>query len=262
MAFDASVVKCFVKESQSTLINAKIDKIHQPQKDEIIFSLRTQKGNTKLHISANPNFPRIYLTNNKFENPEVAPMFCMLLRKHLMSYKITSIKQYDFERIIIINFQGYDELSDLTTKTLIIELMGKYSNIILTDKDNKIIDCIKRIDISTNTVRQVLPMLTYTFPAKQDKINPMEYTFDNFTVNQENPETDIMSRIYGIGKITAREICYIAETSTYEYALNKVFDAIKSDSFKPCVIYNTDLSPLDFSSVEINQYEGKRFQKQ
>lgn len=257
MAFDASVVKCFVKEAQDALINAKIDKIHQPQKDEIIFSLRTLSGNTKLHISANPNFPRIYLTNNKFENPEVAPMFCMLLRKHLMSYKITNVSQYDFERIIMIDFQGYDELSDPTTKRLIIELMGKYSNIILTDKDNKIIDSIKRIDVSTSTVRQILPMLTYVFPAKQDKINPMEYNFDNFTINQENPEADIMSKIYGIGKITAREICHIAETSTYEDALKKVFNSIKEECFKPCVIYNTDLSPLDFSSIEIKQYEDK-----
>ena len=257
MAFDASVVKCFVKETENVLMNAKIDKIHQPQKDEIIISLRTLKRNIKLHISANPNYPRIYLTDKKFENPEVAPMFCMLLRKHLLSYKIISISQYDFERIIVINMQGYDELSDLTNKTLIIELMGKYSNIILLDKGNKIIDSIKRIDISTSTVRQILPSLTYQFPPKQDKINPIEYSFDNFPINFDNPEADIMSKIYGIGKITAREICFLAEHTNFNYSLNKVFNEIKNANFKPCVIYNIDGSPLDFSAIDITQYEGK-----
>ena len=257
MAFDASVVRCFVNEASDILTYAKIDKIHQPQKDEIIISLRTLKGNIKLHISANPNYPRIYLTDNKFDNPEVAPMFCMLLRKHLLSYKITSIAQYDFERIIVINMQGYDELSDLTNKSLIIELMGKYSNIILLDKDNRIIDSIKRIDISTSTVRQILPSLTYHFPPKQDKINPLDYNFDNIEINHENPEADIMSKIYGIGKITAREICHISENSDFLYALNKIFGNIKNNNFKPCVIYNTDNSPLDFSAIDITQYEGK-----
>lgn len=256
MAFDASVVKCFVKEAQDTLINAKIDKIHQPQKDEIIFSLRTKNGNSKLHISANPNFPRIYQTKNKFDNPEVAPMFCMLLRKHLTSYKIISVTQYDFERIIIFEFQGYDELSDLTTKKLIVELMGKYSNIILLDASNKIIDCIKRIDISTSTVRQVLPLLTYIFPQKQEKINPLEYNFENIEINPDNPEADIMSKIYGISKITAREICYLADNTNYNYAFKKVFKDIISENFTPCVIYNTDSTPLDFSSTDIKQYEG------
>lgn len=257
MAFDASVVKCFVKEAEGILMNAKIDKIHQPQKDEIIITLRTLKGNIKLHISANPNYPRIYLTDNKFDNPEVAPMFCMLLRKHLLSYKITSVTQYDFERIIVINMQGYDELSDLTSKTLIVELMGKYSNIILLDRDAKIIDSIKRIDISTSTVRQILPTLTYHFPPKQDKINPLEYNFDNLDINQDNPEADIMSKIYGIGKITAREICHIAENNDYNYSLNKIFNEVKNDKFRPCVIYNTDNSPLDFSAIDITQYEDK-----
>ncbi len=257
MAFDASVVKCFVNEAKEILINAKIDKIHQPQKDEIIISLRTLKGNTKLHISANPNFPRIYLTNNKFDNPEVAPMFCMLLRKHLLSYKIISVSQYDFERIIIFELQGYDELADLTTKKLIIELMGKYSNIILIDSENKVIDSIKRIDISTSTVRQILPMLTYTFPQKQDKLNPLESDLNHISINPDNPENDILSKIYGIGKITAREICYIAEKTNYNNALTSVFDDIRKNNFKPCVIYNSDSSPLDFSATEIKQYEGK-----
>ncbi len=254
MAFDASVVKCFVEEANKTLINGKIDKIHQPQKDEIVISLRSSNKNIKLHISANPNFPRIYLTNSKFDNPEIAPMFCMLLRKHLVSYKITAISQYDFERIVVLELEGYDELSDLTTKKLVIELLGKYSNIILLDNQNKIIDCIKRIDISTSTVRQVLPMLTYKFPEKQNKINPMEYNFDNITINEENPEADIMSKIYGIGKITAREICYLAEKTSYQTALKETFDNIKNNSFKPCVIYNHDSSPLDFSATEILQY--------
>ena len=257
MAFDASVVKCFVNEANQKLLNAKIDKIHQPQKDELVFSLRSSTGNIKLHISANPNYPRIHLTNSKFDNPEVAPMFCMLLRKHLVSYKITSITQYDFERIVVMTLEGYDELSDLTTKKLVVELLGKYSNIILLDESDKIIDCIKRIDISTSTIRQVLPMLTYKFPDKQSKLNPLETTFEHIAINQENPEADIMSKIYGIGKITAREICYLAEKTDFKTALTNTFTNIKNDIFKPCVIYNKDNSPLDFSATEILQYEGE-----
>lgn len=256
MAFDASVVKCFVKEAKEILINAKIDKVHQPQKEEILLSIRTLNGNKKLCISADPSCPRIYLTEEKFKNPETAPMFCMLLRKHLVSARIVDIAQYDFERIIVITLKGYDELSDLTTKKLIIELMGKYSNIILTDAEDKIIDSIKRIDISSSLQRQILPSLTYRYPEKQNKLNPLECSFENINLDCDEPEKTIMLTFYGISKLTAREIVYLAECTDTLPALNTIFDKIKTDSFMPCIIYNEDGSPLDFSAIDILQYES------
>lgn len=256
MSLDASVIKEFVYETQF-LVGSKIDKIYQPLKDDIVISLRSFNVNQKLYISANASCPRIFLTQEKSDNPPLAPMFCMLLRKHLISSKITEIYQYDFERIIIIKLSGYDELSEPTDKYIVIELMGKYSNIILLNEDKKIIDSVKRIDISTSEQRQILPGLTYKFPEKQNKLNPLLSDGDFPFLNGSITEKDIMSRFYGISKVISREICYISEKKGTEYAVNYIFEKIRDNKFSPCVIFDTDMTPIDFSSIEINQYENK-----
>ncbi len=254
LAFDAAAVKCFVFEAQNKLINGKIDKVYQPQKDEICFSIRTIGSHLKLYVSANPNYPRIFFSNEKNENPSVAPMFCMLLRKHLTSGRITAISQYDFERIIKIEIESFDELLELTKKNIYIELMGKFSNIILTDKDNKIIDSIKRIDISTSSIRQILPGLTYKFPPAQDKINPLSNQLTiNLIESMDLSESEIMSKFYGISKIIAREIIHLANNKDKLSAFTDVFSRISENKFSPCVIYN-DETPVDFSVIPITQY--------
>ncbi len=256
MAFDAAAVKCFVNEAKNKIINGKIDKVYQPQKDEICLSIRTIGSHLKLYVSTNPNYPRIFFSTEKTENPIVAPMFCMLLRKHLTSGRITDITQYDFERIIKIEIESYDELLELTKKSIYIELMGKFSNIILTDKDNKIIDSIKRIDVSTSSIRQILPGLTYKLPPKQEKINPLSNQLTVSIIDSMDlSESEIMSKFYGISKIIAREIIYLAKSNDKVSAFTEVFSQIAENNFSPCVIYNND-TPVDFSVIPIRQYES------
>ncbi|MBQ2897329.1 MAG: NFACT family protein [Clostridia bacterium] len=257
MAFDACVVKCFVHESQSKLIGARIDKIHQPQKDELYLHLRNSSGNTKLYISANPSYPRIYFSQEKIENPDEPPMFCMLLRKHIGSGKIKNVYQLDFERILVFEIECRNELMDITTKKLIVEIMGKHSNIILLDENGVIIDSIKRIDISTSSVRQILPALKYKIPPKQEKLNPLLIDYNSLPEYVPDPESYVMSNFYGISKLTAREISYICEKLPFNQAMKFVFEKINSNLFSPCVIYSPDGTPLDFSAIEITQYEDK-----
>ena len=175
MAFDAVAVRCLVKDLKDKLINSRIDKIHQPEKDEITINLRTMTDNFKLVLSASPAHPRVHFTNVSKKNPISAPMFCMLLRKHIGSGKITDIEQIGFERIIKFSIESYDELGDLTTKYLIVEIMGRHSNIILTNQDMRILDCIKHIDFTVSSVRQLLPgqvsqLIAYLCRKRQEHI--------------------------------------------------------------------------------------------
>ncbi len=254
MAFDACVVKCFVHQAENKLKDARIDKIHQPQKDELYITLRTHSGGMKLYISANPSYPRIYFSNEKIENPSEPPMFCMLLRKHIGSGKIKSIYQIEFERIMIIEIECRNELMDIVTKKLVVEIMGKHSNIILLDENDVIIDSIKRIDISTSSVRQILPALKYNVPPKQDKQNPLLCDFSSLPGSVPEPENYVMKNFYGISKLTAREIAFRCETSPFHKVMEEIFTNINSNVFAPCLIYNTDGTPLDFSAINISQY--------
>jgi len=247
MAFDASVIRCLTGELKQKLTGARIDKIHQPQKDELYIVLRSMSGNYRLIISVNPSCPRLNLTEQKYENPPQPPMFCMLLRKHLGSGKITEIEQVGFERIIIFHIESYDELGDLTTKKLIVEIMGKHSNIILVNKEGKIIDSVKRIDISTSSVRQVLPSLTYRLPPN-DRKNPLEcigYPLPD--LDKREPEKALLSEYSGISPQLATEILRIG--------FDAVMGKIAENKFSPCVVYRKgETTPLDFAALSLSQY--------
>lgn len=254
MAFDAAVISCFISESKDKIINTKIEKIYQPQKDELYFQLRSKDINTKLYISANASYPRIYLTDSKYDNPSAPYMFCMLLRKLLISAKITDIYQVEYERIIVIEIEGYDELRELTKRKLIVEIMGKHSNIILTDSENKIIDSIKRIDISTSSVRQILPSLTYHYPPiQEERVKPFTEN-ENLVNSDENIEKQIMTKFFGISKLTAREIEYLSSFGGTKNAVHSVFSKLENRDFSPCIIYKNDNTPVDFSAIKISQY--------
>ena len=191
MALDGITISALCYELNEKLSGGRIDKIHQPERDELIISVRTFGGAYKLLICANPSYPRIHITNSQKENPQKPPMFCMLLRKHLSSGKILSVCQDGFERIIKIAIESYDEMGFLSEKTLIIEIMGKHSNIILTDKDGKILDSIIHVDISVSSVRQVLPGLMYEPAPSQHKEDPLCATFDDVLFSLSHSETEI-----------------------------------------------------------------------
>lgn len=164
MAFDGIVTKSVVMELGNCLINGKINKIFEPNKNEILLGLYSNSKNYALNICIDSNNYRVHLSTNSKPNPLNAPNFCMLLRKHILGYKIKNISSYDLERIIIIDLEGYNELNDLTTKKLIIELMGKHSNIVLVNDKDFIIDSLRHLDISSNSYRDILPAHSYVFP--------------------------------------------------------------------------------------------------
>jgi len=208
MAFDGLVTRAITNELNTMILNGKIDKIHQPNKDDIIFTIRALNKNYKLILSSNAQFARVHITNRIFENPEKPFNFCMVLRKHLTSAKITKIEQISNDRIIKFTFENSNELGDKETKILIIEIMGKHSNIILLTSKMTIIDSIKHIDFEISSVREVMPGRPYILPQTQDKISPFDITQANFdAISKEEPlHRFITSHFLGIATPFAKEI--------------------------------------------------------
>ena len=180
MALDGIAVSNIIYELNGLFTGGRIDKIYQPQKDEIVMSVRNIGQVSKLLLSANPSHPRLHVTAVQRDNPITAPMFCMVLRKHIAGSRIISISQPGLERIARIELEAMNELGDMVSRFLIIEIMGKHSNIILTDENMKILDSIKHITHETSSVREVLPGKAYTLPPSQGKLNPLEADLDTF----------------------------------------------------------------------------------
>ena len=171
MALDGIYLHKLKNEIENAVLFSRVDKVSQPSKDEIVLTLRGKNGSKKLLLCIRANSPRIQLTAHAIENPSVPPMLCMLFRKHLLGAMIKSIRQHELDRILFIDFDASNEIGDKVTLTLCIEIMGKYSNIILVDGAGRIIDAVKRVDFSTSTVRQILPGLEYALPPGQSKCN-------------------------------------------------------------------------------------------
>ncbi len=193
MAFDGITVRALVHELQDTILDGRLNKIAQPEQDELLLTVKSPKGNYRLILSANASLPLAYLTENNKTSPAIAPNFCMLLRKHVNNARVVCISQPGLERVIDIEIEHLDEMGDLCRKHLIIELMGKYSNIIFTNQDMKIIDSIKRVNASVSSIREVLPGLTYFIPDTMNKLNPLEVT-------PEEVEAKLLSMNMTLGK--------------------------------------------------------------
>ena len=217
MSYDGIVTKAVVSELNTLLKDGRIDKIYQPEKDEIIIQIYNNGVNYKLLISASSTYPRLYITNNAYENPVNAPAYCMLLRKNLQGLRISSIEQHLLDRVIIITVSGKDELGYQNYKQIVVEIMGKYSNIILLDKSsNKIIDSIKRVNSDMSRVREVLPGLIYVFPPTNNKLDPREININIFKelINSNNKNMRIDKFLYqnflGLSPLISKEICTLA----------------------------------------------------
>ena len=277
MAFDGLVVHAISDELSSKLVGGKIDKVYQPENDEIVLHIRNNKENFKLVLSASASNPRVYLsTNYKKENPINAPMFCMLLRKYIQSGNIVSVSQVGFERIIKITVESLDELKAKTTKDIIIEIMGRHSNIILTHEENKIVDSIKRIPPSVSRVRQLLPGMTYVLPPSQNKLNPLnKISRDKFkeTISEFDGSISkcIYSKFLGISPIVSKEICFrsnldistpassidgIDFDNLYKEFSNVIFN-IKDGNYNPCLAIDSSIDKLiDFSSINLTLFDN------
>ncbi len=272
MGLDAMAVRRLVNELSDTVTGGRIDKISQPERDELVLGIRTFTDNYRLVLSASSSNPRVHFTGAAKKNPKTAPMFCMLLRKHIGGGKITSVTQEGFERIIKISVESYDELGDLTVKYLIIEIMGRHSNIILTDGGMKILDSIKRVDLTVSSVRQVLPGLLYNEPPAQDKIPLAEFDSSS-PLDFARPiraDKAIMDAVSGISPIIAREAVHralgrsdvmadslnINQAAAVKVALIRFAEAVRSDNFAPCMISDASGKPVDFAAIDITQYGG------
>ncbi len=271
MAFDAGMLACMVHEIRTVALGGRIEKVMQPERDEIILQLRSTEGGKRLLINAGAG-PRMSFTDLARENPAQAPMFCMLLRKHLTGARLADIRQEGFERVVTLEFDTRDEMGFACTRRIVAEIMGKYSNLIFTDGDGKIISALKTIDFTTSAQRQVLPGMRYELPPPQDKDNPLEVDFDRFTelYNAENPEKPldkfILSRFCGISATVAREMVVIATRHTdtpLRYAtpeeawrgFDAVISRIKEGNYAPTMVYDGQ-NAVEYAFCPLTQYQS------
>ena len=214
MAFDGITIASLVRQFQDTLEGGRISKIAQPEKDELLVAIKNNKENYRLQISASASLPLIYLTDKNKPSPMTAPNFCMLLRKHIGSARITAIHQPGLERIIEFELEHLDEMGDLCRKKLMIEIMGKHSNIIFCREDGTIIDSIKHVSAQISSVREVLPGRPYFIPQTVVKEDPLTVSEEVFCQVIGSSPLILQKALYnhftGISPIIAEEICHLA----------------------------------------------------
>lgn len=265
MAFDAGMVLAIASELDSRIVGARVEKVHQPERDEIVLLLHVGRENLRLVISASPSNPRIHLSTMSKENPSAPPMFCTMLRKYLTGAKVLSVRTLRFERIIFIDFEAHDDLGYPFKVTLVAEIMGKYSNIIFCHGDNmKILGAVRPVDFTTSRVRQVLSGMLYEAPPAQDKKNPLTETREAFLnsvcESEKRPDKFITDTYLGISSLVAREIAHRSEESG-ETLCDEFFrfvDILKSRDFKAVMIVDENSRPVEYCFFDIMQYSGMK----
>ena len=276
MAFDGITVASIVKELSDNLTGGRIYKIAQPESDEIVLTIKTNadKGyQSKVVLSADASLPLIYVSEESKKAPMTAPVFCMVLRKHILNARITSITQPGLERIVRFEVEHMDEMGDMRHKVLLIELMGKYSNIIFIDEENKIIDSIKHISASVSSVREVLPGREYFVTQTQDKADPLNTDITEFASLIRGKGMPVFKAIYssytGLSSVCSQEICYRAsidadksaialtdaEFSSLYIAFSGLMSDVKQGTFKPTVAYIGG-KPKEYAAFDLTIYSS------
>ncbi|WP_025026521.1 Rqc2 family fibronectin-binding protein [Caldalkalibacillus mannanilyticus] len=263
MAFDGMMTYAITAELASELAGGKITKIYQPYERELIFHIRSNGKNHKLLLSVNPTYPRIHLTQMSYENPAEAPMFCMLLRKHLEGGIIEKIEQQQMDRMIYFDVRSRNELGDMTFRRLMIEIMGRHSNIILLDPEKQsILDSIHHVSHDINQHRVVLPGRQYVLPPEQHKLHPFEATADTILkqldFNQGKLDQQIVQSFSGISPLLAKEIIYkagIGEKERIAQSFLSIVTQIKERQLEPCIIEAKDKSY--FYLLPLEHLQGK-----
>lgn len=276
MAFDGIVIANLTRDIRDKLEGGKINKIAQPEKDELLFTVKNNRETLRLSISANASLPLIYFTAANKPSPLTAPNFCMLLRKHIGSGKIIKVRQPGLERIIEFTIEHLDEMGDLCQKRLIVELMGKHSNIIFCREDGIILDSIKHISSQISSVREVLPGRQYFIPQTVEKADPLTVSEDAFSVLMRSAPAPIQKALYqkltGISPVIAAELCHLAsldgdhsanelndtELCHLYHMLSLMMEDVRSGSFCPNIIYQNE-EPTEFSSLPLTCFAGSNF---
>ncbi len=273
MAFDGIVVANLVHEFKNELLNGRITKIAQPEADELLLTVKSQAGAKRLYLSASASLPLVYLTESNKTSPMTAPNFCMLLRKHIGGGRIVDITQPGLERIIRFTIEHLDEMGDLCRKDLIVEIMGKHSNIIFCNEKGQIIDSIKHVSAQMSSIREVLPGRDYFIPETTQKENPLtaeEETFSRLLTEKAAPLSKALYTSFtGISPVTAEEICFLSAldsripakelSSDVLHHLYNQFSIYVSDAkegnFSPAIYYDAE-EPKEFSSLPLSHFEN------
>lgn len=274
MALDGIFLRHIRQELENALLGGRVDKIHQPNREELLVALRTREAAYKVLFSARANSARVHLTSIPLENPQQPPMLCMLLRKKLLGAKLVAIRQPGLERLLHFDFDAISELGDHITLTLTMEIMGRYSNVILTDGDGKIIDALKRVDAEMSSQRLVLPGLTYHLPPPQEKKSVLDATSQDVVSALKALPGDVelskalLSVLQGVSPIVCRELAFqvgrgaelTVKTMTDEqyfrtgFFFQQLKDTAETVSGKPFSAVNAQRKPMDFSFLDIHQY--------
>lgn len=299
MAFDGITIANITKELAKTLLGGRIYKIAQPESDELLLTIKNNGSQYRLLLSADASLPMVYLTGSNKPSPMTAPGFCMLLRKHLQNARITAISQPGLERVIHLHLEHLNELGDLCEKKLIVEIMGKHSNIIFCDEQNQIIDSIKHISGMVSSVREVLPGRPYFIPQTQNKWNPLRFcaryteedtplflkspedgeplTYVNLCAHMREKPMPLYKALYttytGLSPIIAQELCYRAGIDAdmpanvlEENALQAVYRTLTelmeqtaAGNFSPVIIYD-GREPVEYAAFPLTLYSDKTSQ--
>lgn len=273
MALDGLFLHCIGQELETAVIGAKVDKVYQPSSEELVLTLRSRDlGALKLLLCARANSPRIHLTKAAFENPATPPMLCMLLRKRLGGATLTGIRQAGFDRILFLDFSATNELGDKETLTVAMEIMAQYSNVILIGPDGKIIDALKRVDLTRSSKRLILPGLAYELPPQQDKLALPEHSVEELverirSFSAKTLSSAVLSSIQGVSPALAREVAFRAlgddkhlsemtedDFVDLEYPLLELKKEIASPTHTFCVVRDDNDRPFEFSFWDLKQY--------
>ena len=274
MAIDGLFLHFLKNEISDFAVGAKVDKIYLPTKYELVFVLRTRTQTKKLFISASGNSPRINFTEFTPENPAKPPMLCMLLRKQLTGAVIKNIRQAEFDRILFIDFDATNEIGDRVSRTLVVEIMAQYSNIILLDENSVIIDAVKRVDASKSSFRVVLPQVEYKFPPPQEKLSilqnsSVEISERILSFSQKNLSSAILSSISGVSPLISKELAYrvtlgdcevgkmtAANVERLNYEIDGLKNIVAKNDFKPCYLTDENGNLMEFSFLPLTFYSN------
>lgn len=274
MALDGAFLRHIKKELEGVLLEARVDKIHQPNREELVIAFRSRETACKVLFSARANSARVHLTQIALENPKQPPMLCMLLRKKLLGAKLTAIRQPELERLLHFDFDSIDELGDHVTLTLTMEIMGRYSNIMLTGPDGKIIDALKRVDAEMSSQRLVLPGLPYQLPPPQDKlcmltVGPSELSAALKALPRDMELSKaLLTVLQGVSPVVCRELAHrvgrgreltaftLDEEQQFRlsYFYQRWRETVEQVSGTPHMVVNLQKKPQDFSFTDIQQY--------
>jgi predicted ribosome quality control (RQC) complex YloA/Tae2 family protein len=270
MPLDGYTLHLLTEELKNSVIGCRIEKIHMPARDELVFHLRSREGAKKLYISASSSIPRINLTASAPENPGTPPMLCMFLRKHLTGCVFTGLRQQGLDRVLFADLRGTDEIGDPVSFTLALEIMAKHSNFTVINSDGIIIEAIKKSDLTTAKLRQIQPGFRYVLPPSQDKLNILEIgTADIFSAIKKLGDIPLSSALLktleGISPLISREIsCLVTGndltlgelTDTHFAKLEKQIDSLREKLVRggtPTMLIK-DGRPFDLSFTDITQY--------